>query len=166
MRNICVCLEFLTGERCAAIQETAEALGFTVRFFTLEQRTEALAFMPECEVLFAHDPELVRAGTALKWYHCAWAGVDLYCRDDSLFAAPDCLLTNNHSYGTTIAEHVIMVTLMLLRRMPEYQSAMAEKHWLAPIPSAPSREGGSPFWVPATSAATPPAACGPWMRPA
>lgn len=141
MRNICVCLEFLTEERCAAIRDTAEKLGFAVRFFTIEQRAEALAFMPQCEVLFAHDPELVRAGTNLKWYHCAWAGVDLYCRDDTLFANPDCLLTNTHSYGTTIAEHVIMVTLMLLRRMPEYQSAMAGKHWLEPVPIRSIRGG-------------------------
>lgn len=141
MRNICVCLEFLTEERCAAIRDTAEKLGFAVRFFTIEQRAEALAFMPQCEVLFAHDAELVRAGTNLNWYHCAWAGVDLYCRDDTLFANPDCLLTNNHSYGTTIAEHVIMVTLMLLRRMVEYQAAMAEKQWLEPIPIRSIRGG-------------------------
>ena len=127
MRNICVCLEFLTEERCAAIRDTAEKLGFAVRFFTIEQQAEALAFVPDCEVLFAHDAELVRSAKQLKWFHCSWAGVDAYCRDDTLFAAPDCLLTNSHSYGTTIAEHVIMVTLMLLRRMVEYQSAMAEK---------------------------------------
>ena len=134
MRNICVCLEFLTEERCAAIRKTAESLGFSVRFFTLEQQAEALAFAPDCEVLFAHDPELVRAAANLNWFHCAWAGVDAYCRDESLFANPACLFTNNHSYGTTIAEHVILVTLMLLRRMPEYQSAMARKHWLSPLP--------------------------------
>ena len=38
-----------------------------------------------------------------------------------LFANPDCLLTNSNVYGVTIAEHVVMVTLMLLRRMPEYE---------------------------------------------
>ena len=141
MRNICVCLEFLTEERCAAIRETAERLGFSVRFFTPEQRSEALAFVPECEVLFAHDAELVRSGANLNWFHCSWAGVDAYCREESLFANPACVLTNSHSYGVTIAEHVIMVTLMLLRRMPEYQSAMAEKHWLPPIPIRSIRGG-------------------------
>ena len=141
MRNICVCLEFLTEERCAAIRDTAEKLGFTVRFFTIEQQAEALAFVPDCEVLFAHDAELVRSAKQLKWFHCSWAGVDAYCRDDTLFTDPDCLLTNSHSYGTTIAEHVIMVTLMLLRRMVEYQSAMAEKNWLSPIPIRSIRGG-------------------------
>ena len=30
-------------------------------------------------------------------------------------------MTNSNVYGVTIAEHVVMVTLMLLRRMPEYE---------------------------------------------
>lgn len=141
MRNICVCLEFLSEPRCAAIRETAERLGFSVRFFTPEQRSEALAFVPECEVLFAHDAELVRAGAKLNWFHCSWAGVDAYCREESLFANPACVLTNNHSYGVTISEHVIMVTLMLLRRMTEYQAAMAEKYWQPPIPIRSIRGG-------------------------
>lgn len=44
--------------------------------------------------------------------------MDPYCKDPSVFANPDCMLTNSNSYGVTIAEHVVMVTLMLLRRMP------------------------------------------------
>ena len=141
MGNICVCLEFLSEQHRAAIRETAESLGFTVRFFTPEQRSEALAFVPDCQVLFAHDAELVRGAGQLKWFHCSWAGVDAYCREEGLFADPACILTNTHSYGVTIAEHVIMVTLMLLRRMTEYQSAMAEKHWLEPVPIRSIRGG-------------------------
>ena len=55
--------------------------------------------------------------------------MDVYCADPSVFANPDCLLTNSNVYGVTIAEHVVMVTLMLLRRMPEYEAVVREHRW-------------------------------------
>ena len=56
--------------------------------------------------------------------------------DEAIWPSPDCLLSNSSgAYGPAIAEHIVMVLLMLLRRMPEYQSAMAERAWpcLTPI---------------------------------
>lgn len=135
MRNICVCQEFLTGAHRAQIRETAEALGFEPRFFAPEQSGEAKAFLQGCEVLYAHDPELLRAAPAsLKWYCCSYAGVDPYCREPSLFANPDCLLSNSKCYGVTIAEHVVMVLLMLLRRMPEYEEVVRNREWVNQLP--------------------------------
>ena len=130
MRNICICQEFLTGAHKAAIRETAESLGFTPHFFGLEQSEEAKACLQDCEVLYAHSPDLLRAAPAsLKWYCCSYAGVDPYCKDPSLFANPDCMLTNSNCYGVTIAEHVVMVLLMLLRRMPEYVELARNRVW-------------------------------------
>ena len=43
------------------------------------------------------------------------------------FANPDCILTNSNVYGVTISEHVVMVTLMLLRRMPEYEEIISRR---------------------------------------
>ena len=135
MRNICICQEFLTEERRRRILETAEPLGFTPRFFTPDQEEEAKAFLPGCEVLYAHSVDLLRAAPAsLKWYCCSYAGVDPYCKDPSLFANPDCLLTNSNCYGVTIAEHVIMVLLMLFRRMPEYQEIVRNRGWENKLP--------------------------------
>ena len=51
-----------------------------------------------------------------------------------MFANPDCLLTNSNVYGVTIAEHVVMVTLMLLRRMPEYEAIVREHSWSNQLP--------------------------------
>lgn len=135
-RNICVCLEFLTEAHRALIEETARRCGFSVRFFTPEQTEEAKAFLPECEVLYAHSIDLVRAAPAgLKWYCCSWAGVERYCREEGVFANPDCLLTNSAgAYGVTIAEHLIMVILMLLRRMPEYQQVVLDRSWSNQLP--------------------------------
>ena len=129
-RNICVYLEFLNPDHQEQIRRTAAETGFTVRFFTLDQYEEAKAFLQDCEVFYAHSPELLRTAPAtLKWYACSYAGVDPYCKDPTLFANPDCLLTNANVYGVTIAEHVVMVTLMMLRRMPEYEAIVRNREW-------------------------------------
>lgn len=129
-RNICVYQEFLTEAHKEQISRAAQETGFTARFFTPDQFEEASACLQDCEVLYAHSPELLRTAPAsLKWYCCSFAGVDPYCKDPSLFANPDCLLTNSNVYGVTIAEHVVMVTLMLLRRMPEYEEVVRNRSW-------------------------------------
>ena len=135
MRKICICQEFLTEAHKAQIRDTAEPLGFTPHFFGLEQFEEARACVQDCEVLYAHSIDLVRAAPAsLKWYCCSYAGVDPYCKDPGLFANPDCLLTNSNCYGVTIAEHVVMVLLMLLRRMPEYEEVVRNREWSNQLP--------------------------------
>lgn len=135
MREICVCLEFLSDAHRDRIRRTAETQGFQAHFFTPDQFAEAKACLQHCEILYAHSPELLReAPASLKWYCCSFAGVDPYCQDPSLFANPDCLLTNSNCYGVTIAEHVIMVQLMLLRRMPEYEAVVRNRSWSNQLP--------------------------------
>lgn len=142
MRNLCICQDFLTEAHRAQIRDTAEKLGFAPRFFTPDQFEEARDFLQDCEILYAHDPELLRAAPAtLKWYCCSYAGVDPYCRDPSLFANPDCLLTNSNCYGVTIAEHVVMVLLMLLRRMPAYEEIVRNRGWENQLPIQSIRGG-------------------------
>ena len=134
-RNICIYQEFLTDAHKAQIQKTAEELGFAPHFFTLDQFEEAKASVQDCEILYAHSPDLLRAAPAtLKWYCCSFAGVDPYCKDPAIFANPDCILTNSNVYGVTIAEHVVMVTLMLLRRMPEYEEVVRNRSWSNQLP--------------------------------
>ena len=141
-RELCIYLEFLTDAHKAQIRETAAAVGFTPHFFGLEQFEEARECLQHCEVLYAHSPELLKAGPkTLRWYCCSYAGVDPYCKDPSLFANPDCMLTNSNCYGVTIAEHVIMVLLMLLRRMPEYEEVVRNRGWENQLPIRSIRDG-------------------------
>ena len=134
-RNICIYQEFLTEAHKDRIRETARRTGFTPHFFNLDQFEEAKDCLQHCEVLYAHSADLLRAAPAtLKWYCCSFAGVDLYCKDPGLFANPDCLLTNSNVYGVTIAEHVVMVTLMLLRRMPDFQDIVRRREWVQELP--------------------------------
>ena len=47
-----------------------------------------------------------------------------------VFDRGDVLLTNSSgAYGLAISEHIIMVTLMLMRRMPEYLKVVEERGW-------------------------------------
>ena len=142
MRKICIYQEFLTETHKARIQQTAERLGFTPHFFAPDRFEEAKACLQDCEILYAHTPELLRAAPrSLKWYCCSYAGVDPYCKDPSLFANPDCLLTNSNCYGVTIAEHVVMVLLMLLRKMPDYLETARSRTWGPEVPVRSIRDG-------------------------
>jgi len=134
-RNICVYLNFLSDAHKAQIEAAADAAGFGVRFFRLNEAEEAKAYLQTAEILYAHSPDMLRAAPAtLKWYCCAFAGVDPYCKDPSMFANPDCLLTNSNGYGVTIAEHTVMTALMLLRRMPEYEEIVRQRRWDNQLP--------------------------------
>lgn len=134
-RDICIFLEFLEPQHKAMIDAAAAKTGFTPHYFTLEQRAEAESCLQHCEILYAHDVPMLRAAPAtLKWYNCSFAGVDPYCKDDGAFKNSDCILTNSNVYGVTIAEHLIMVTLMLLRRMPEYEQIVASRKWSNQLP--------------------------------
>ena len=141
-RDICVYLDFLTQEHRLRIQQAAQAAGFTPYFFTSDQFDQAKACLQHCEILYGHAPALLRSAPAtLKWCCTPTAGVDLYCADPTLFANPDCILTNSNGYGVTIAEHVVMVTLMLLRQMPTYLSCAVRHEWGAPMPIRSIRDG-------------------------
>ena len=134
-RDICIFQSFLTPAHKAQITAAAEAAGMTPYFFTKDQFNAARDCVQHCEVLYAASPDLLRTAPAtLEWYCASSAGVDAYCRDESLFANPNCLLSNSNAYGVTIAEHTVMVTLMLLRQMPAYLDAARAHRWAAPAP--------------------------------
>ena len=128
MRRIAVMDDFLTSEHKERIGETAARLGFLVDY--VARAEEILPVVDRYEILFGHDAqEVTRRARNLKWFACAYAGVDPY-RSDGVWANPNCLLTNSAgAYGVAIAEHVMMVLLMLLRQMPEVQRRMRRRDW-------------------------------------
>lgn len=143
-RTICVCVEWLSESQRERIRTTASAHGFHSSFFMPGEEEAARDCLQHAEVLLGHDPDLLAAaGPQLKWYCCTFAGVDPYCHDPSLFANPDCLLSNSSGgYDETIAEHMIMATLMLLRRIPAYQRVMQDRGWERELPIRSIREVG------------------------
>ena len=141
-RRICVCLEFLSDNHRRSMREAAERCGFEVAIFESEDDPALPSYLAQSEVLFAHSPALLRqAPPTLRWYCCAYAGVDPYCADPTLFANPDCLLSNSSgAYDETIGEHLVMAVLMLLRRMPEYIRIAHDRGWERDLPVRSIRE--------------------------
>ena len=141
-RTICVCVEWLSAEQREHIRSVSANLGFQVEFFMPGEEEAAKDCLQRAEVLLGHSPELLAAaGPQLQWYCCTFAGVDPYCSNPSLFANPNCLLTNSSGcYDETIAEHILMATFMLLRRIPAYQRITQARGWENQLPIRSIRE--------------------------
>ncbi len=141
MRKLAVSAPFLKKEHCTQITQTAQRCGFTPDFYIETPLSPAQA--ADYEVIYAEPSrELIRAATSLRWFCSCFAGVEAIT-DESLFHNADVLLTNSAgAYGLTIAEHITMVTLMLLRQMPTCMEDMRQRRWNK-IPSMRSIYGSS-----------------------
>ena len=126
--KIGVIIDFLTPAYEKQLRDTAARCGYDIVFFSSSKAAEGN--VDDCTILYGHPSQKVIAGAKhLKWYASCWAGVDRFCRDE-LYQNPECLLTNaSGAYGTTIAEHSVMVSLMLLRRELEYTEIIREGDW-------------------------------------
>lgn len=127
-KKIGVIIEFLNERYKREINEAAARCGYSVEYFPSSEA--AVGQVDDFEILYGHcSRRVIRSAKSLKWYCCCWAGVDHFC-DEGLYQNADCLLTNSSgAYGTTIAEHLIMVCLMLLRREMEYTDLIRAGEW-------------------------------------
>jgi len=128
MRKIAVYVSFMNDDFRCLIEGVAHPLGFAVDYYG--DQADLAERIGEYEVIFGHPaPKLLKSAKNLKWMCNDHAGVERYLADD-LWPHTDCLLSNGSgAYGPTISEHIVMVLLMLLRRMPEYQRELRERQW-------------------------------------
>ena len=127
-KTIAIHISFYNDRWEKVITEGIRKLGYEPRFLNGEEVT--LEDIQDCEILFGmFPPELLAQCPNLRWMQCSFAGVDKYAKP-GVFASPDVVLTNaSGAYGITIAEHMICVLLMMMRRMPEYQALIAKRGW-------------------------------------
>ena len=127
-KQIGVIIDFLNDDYRRQIDEAAAKYGYSTRYYP--DSASAVGNADDCEILFGHcSQKVIASAKSLKWFCCCWAGVDRFCTDE-LYQNPDCLLSNSSgAYGVTIAEHLIMTALMLLRRQPEYTEIIREGGW-------------------------------------
>lgn len=124
--QICVSVHFMTDERRNKIRTVAEEAGFEVKFF--DNDDAAVGQLEDAEVVFCETPKPVTGLQNIKWCASSYAGIAPYLASGVL--PEGCLLTNGAgSYGVTISEHVIMVSLMLLKQMPTYSKIIANREW-------------------------------------
>ena len=132
MKKIIVDIEQLTASHREAILRAAEAHEYTVVF--PQSREEALREADDAEIIFGPDVALPGAARELKWLCVPSAGVEQYL-PASVYANSEAVLTNSSgAYGVTIAEHIVMVTLELMRRQLDYNRIVAERVWERSLP--------------------------------
>ena len=127
-KTIGVILGFLSDDYRRSLDAAAARHGYETRYYP--SSADAVGNVDDCEILFGHcSQEVVASAKSLKWYCCSWAGVDRFCKDE-LYQNPECLLSNSSgAYGVTIAEHLVMTALMLLRRQMEYTEVIRAGDW-------------------------------------
>ena len=133
MRKIAVLSSFMEEHHIEKIREVAARCGFTIDFYPDDRLPKEKC--AEYEVLYGLvGPGFLKYMTNLKWFCTPSAGVEPYTPDE-VYPNPDVLLTNSAgAYGITISEHILMVTLMLLRQMPAFQQVVAERGWVRQMP--------------------------------
>lgn len=83
-----------------------------------------------CSVLVGYiPPRMLKNARSLRWYQLPCAGANRYVSPE-LYAHEDFLLTNSSgAFGSAIAEHLVMGTLMLMREMPAYLHQQQSHLW-------------------------------------
>ena len=129
-RKIVTVVPALTDEQKERIKKAAEKNGFRTVFCMSGK--EAAKEMPGAEILVSANGSLIGLGTDLKWVCSPFAGVDPLI---SVLEGKDILLSNSSgAYGVTISEHIIMVTLELMRRRMEYINLIRDRIWENTLP--------------------------------
>ena len=133
MKKIAVVEKFFEAHHQQQIEAVAGKYGYTVDYYLDGVLPQARA--GEYEIVYGMpDRTALKDMTQLKWFCASFAGVDRYV-DEALYPHEGVLLTNSAgAYGVTIAEHIIMVTLMLLRRMPDFQDIVRRREWVQELP--------------------------------
>lgn len=133
MKKIAVVEKFFEPHHRRQIEAAAGKYGYTVDYY--ENGVLPPQQAGDYEIVYGMpDRNALKDMTALKWFCASFAGVDPYV-DEALYPNGDVLLSNSAgAYGVTIAEHIIMVTLMLLRQMQPTMAAVARREWLSPLP--------------------------------
>ena len=131
-RKMVVVLPVLTPKHREQIRFSAASNGFEVSFFTEAQ--DALPALADAEIILGQSQVLSQNAPSLRWLCTPSAGVNQFLAPDA-FAQPDAMLSNSSgAYGVTIAEHIVMVTLELMRRQAEYNEIVSRRDWRRDLP--------------------------------
>lgn len=114
------------------IRKYAAKAGGTVMFADSED--DIPADYEDCEVIYGFGMKNAAVNKNLKWFAAPSAGVDFLMKP-GVFANEDCLITNSSgAYGVTIAEHIIAVSLMMMRKLDYTYRESLSHNWSSPVP--------------------------------
>ena len=114
------------------IENAAKKNDFEAVFIDLKENNDAV--LSEAEIIFSGSGALADKAPALKWQCSPSAGVNQF-KGIPAFAEGKAMLSNSSgAYGVTIAEHLTMMTLEMLRLQVTFAEAAARKEWIKPLP--------------------------------
>ena len=114
------------------IKKGAEEAGAQVHFYTSDKDVPQSDY--DADIIYGFAPDIVKTSKNLKWLCVPWAGVDSLMVQ-GYFGNEDCILTNSAgAYGVSIAEHMIAVSLVMLRHLDEFFDETRNGMWGKPRP--------------------------------
>ena len=117
----------LSPKHIEKISERAAKHGVEVGF--AESQFGIPAGYENPDIVYGFGVNIARSDKDLKWLCVPSAGVDFLMGPDS-FANESCILTNSSgAYGVSIAEHIITVSLMMMRCITRYYGESLNGKW-------------------------------------
>lgn len=114
------------------IRKAADKAGGDLLF--VESEEEIPSSWEDCDIIYGFGMGNAKKNRNLKWLSVPSAGVD-YLMKPGVFANEDCLVTNSSgAYGVTIAEHIIGVSLMMMRKLDYAYRESLKGNWTSPQP--------------------------------
>ena len=110
------------------MKATAEECGFDIAFFDTE--AGAAGRVSDGEVIYCNSGALLSGMPGLRWCHSMSAGVGSFIASGAFDSGKAVLTNSSGSYGLVISEYVIMATLMLMKRIPEYEEIIDRREWI------------------------------------
>ncbi|MDO5023143.1 MAG: D-2-hydroxyacid dehydrogenase [Eubacteriales bacterium] len=126
-KKILVSIEGLSQSHRERIVSAATKNGYEV-FFS-QDKAEAEALARDAEIIFSFLAELSLNAPKLRWMCTPSAGINHFVALGN-FPVDRAMLSNSSgAYGLTIAEHIVMVMLSLLRRADDYAEIVNRREW-------------------------------------
>lgn len=114
------------------IKETAEQVGADVCF--IESEDSIPEEFEDAEIFYGPGLKTIGKSKHIKWFCAPSAGVDFLLKP-GVFANKDCIITNSAgAYGVSIAEHIVMLSLILMRQMHVFFRKSISCEWGKPLP--------------------------------
>ncbi len=130
--RIVVINSYLADKHMDMIKKTADSVGAKVCFTKSEDNVPKEFDDPD--VIYGFGMKTAKVSKNLKWMCVTSAGVDFLMKP-GLFANENCLVSySSGAYGVSIAEHIIAVTLMMMRRLTIQYALTLNKQWGTPMP--------------------------------
>ena len=107
------------------LKNAAEARGFLLKHFVSDE--DALPELEDAEILLGQSAFLAKNAPRVRWICTPSAGIDQFAAP-GVIVSPDAALSNSSgAYGVTIAEHVVMAALEMLRRQQDYEEIVRRR---------------------------------------